>query len=557
MMTSAVKGLDQAIKAMSQTADESVLPKVFPSQAFRLRWLVDLNGSWRGVESVLHVGFAGVRLTQVVLNAPGQNGKIGGVSNKEIGAWKHEGIIEWGASETHLLLACQSPELVKPKDYILETTQAQEIVALIKQHVVVATISELPDHEVKQRLTLMAQELDQMMTMKTEMAQVKKALSQLHADTEQARARNEQRQLQLETEQQRRREIATSLYQIAVRESEDRAQPLASGGNDLLQAFGVKPEDMMSPGRSRRDSVGSVNSVNSVNSVSTVASEIQRRLSICSLNSSIGSTASLNASIDAPSIAGTVDGSLEPPMVDEATQSVVIHNLLLTAQSLQEAGEASAAQHILKRVDTMMAQSAMSPPAVRRPSVSQAAGGATPERRRDSIVSLSVEAGEMTLEEGDRLISSGLNTTISGAASNTSLEVLTEDGVRDARAQKGAAARAHKKKTAAQVVTPAPDPHCTCALPDAHLQNAEGTVGAILPAAPTLRPVDRLSFHAAEYANGAVLTSVQCCMLRGVDGAAFWFAEDRIQHPAQARCFEAGRCHVKPALAARTLVDKL
>ena len=128
MMTSAVKGLDQAIKAMSQTADESVLPKVFPSQAFRLRWLVDLNGSWRGVESVLHVGFAGVRLTQVVLNAPGQNGKIGGVSNKEIGAWKHEGIIEWGASETHLLLACQSPELVKPKDYILETTQAQEIV---------------------------------------------------------------------------------------------------------------------------------------------------------------------------------------------------------------------------------------------------------------------------------------------------------------------------------------------------------------------------------------------------------------------------------------------
>ena len=32
-------------------------------------------------------------------------------------------------------------------------------------------------------------------------------------------------------------------------------------------------------------------------------------------------------------------------MVDEATQSVVMQNLLLTAQSLQEAGESSAAQH--------------------------------------------------------------------------------------------------------------------------------------------------------------------------------------------------------------------
>ena len=168
MMTSAVKGLDQAIKAMTQTGDESVLPKVFPSQAFRLRWLVDLNGTWRGVESVLHVGTAGVRLTQVVLNAPGQSGKIGGVQNKEIGAWKYEGVLEWGASETHLLLACKIPALQKPKDYILETTQAQEIVALIKQHVVVATISELPDQEVKQRLALMAQELDQMMTMKND-----------------------------------------------------------------------------------------------------------------------------------------------------------------------------------------------------------------------------------------------------------------------------------------------------------------------------------------------------------------------------------------------------
>ena len=47
------------------SAAQSVLPKVFPSQAFRLRWLVDLNGTWRGVESLLHVGVAGVRLTQV------------------------------------------------------------------------------------------------------------------------------------------------------------------------------------------------------------------------------------------------------------------------------------------------------------------------------------------------------------------------------------------------------------------------------------------------------------------------------------------------------------
>ena len=212
---------------------------------------------------------------------------------------------------------------------------------------------------------------------------------------------------------------------------------------------------MMSPRRPRRDSV------DSVSSVSTVASEIQRRLSICSLNSSIGSTASLNASIDAPSVAGTVDGSLEPPMVDEATQSVVIQNLLLTAQSLQQSGEASAAQHLLKRVDTMMAQSAMSPPAVRRPSMTEAAGSATPERRRDSIVSLSVEAGDMTLDEGDRLVSSGLNASIGGAAGDTSLEPLTEDGVRDARAQKGAAARAHKKKTAAQVLASASDSHST------------------------------------------------------------------------------------------------
>jgi hypothetical protein len=458
MVNSAAKGLDQAIKAMSQTGDESVLPKVFPSQAFRLRWLVDLGGTWRGVESLLHVGVAGVRLTQVVLTTPGQNGKIGGVSHKEIGAWKYDGVLEWGASETHLLLACKSPALPKPKDYILETTQAQEIVARIKQHVVVATIGELPDREVKQRLALMAQELDQMMTMKNEMAQVKKALSQLHAETVKAREKNETRQLQLEVEQQRRRELATCLHRIAAEDSGGGgggggAQPAASG-NDLLLTFGVKPEDMMSPGAARRGSV---------DSVSTVASEIERRLSICSLNSSIGS--SLNASIDAPSIAGSVDGSLEPPMVDEATQSVVMQNLLLTAQSLQEAGESSAAQHILKRVDAMMAQSAMSPPAVRRPSISgggDGGGAATPERRRDSIVSLSVEAGEMTLDAGDKLIASELNTSIGGP--DASLEPLDEDGVRDTRAQKGAAARAHKKKTAAQVsdlCTPPTPPHPT------------------------------------------------------------------------------------------------
>ena len=73
----------------------------------------------------------------MVLTTPGTNGKIGGVTHKEIGAWKYGGILEWGASDSHLLLACKSPELPKAKDYILETTQAEEIVARIKQHVVV------------------------------------------------------------------------------------------------------------------------------------------------------------------------------------------------------------------------------------------------------------------------------------------------------------------------------------------------------------------------------------------------------------------------------------
>ena len=67
---------------------------------------------------------------------------------------------------------------------------------------VVATIRVLPEPEVKKRLTLMAQELDQMMTMKKEMLQVKRTLAELHAETNKARERNEQRQVQLEAEQQ-------------------------------------------------------------------------------------------------------------------------------------------------------------------------------------------------------------------------------------------------------------------------------------------------------------------------------------------------------------------
>ena len=77
-------------------------------------------------------------------------------------------------------------------------------------------------------------------------------------------------------------------------------------------------------------------------------------------------------------------------------------------------------------------------------------------------MSLSVEAGEMTLDVGDKLIASELNTSIGGP--DASLEPLDEDGVRDTRAQKGAAARAHKKKTAAQVsdlCTPPTPPHPT------------------------------------------------------------------------------------------------
>ena len=108
---------------------DDALPKVFPSQAFRLRWLVDLNGTWRGVESMLHVGEKGVRLTQVVLTTPGANGKIGGVEHKQIGAWQYGDVLEWGASDTHLLLACKSSKVPKGKDYILETSQAEAIVS--------------------------------------------------------------------------------------------------------------------------------------------------------------------------------------------------------------------------------------------------------------------------------------------------------------------------------------------------------------------------------------------------------------------------------------------
>lgn len=196
------------------------------------------------------------------------------------------------------MIACKTPALPRAKDYILETTQAEEIVARIKQHVVVATIAELPEQQVKQRLALMAAELDQMMTMKTEMAQVKRALGELHADTVKAREKNEERQLQLEVEQQRRREIATTLHQIAQDQRDETA--LVDPKQDLLAAFGVKPEDLSSPaglwfGGGGKD-------------VASTASEITRRLSICSLNSSIGSA--LNASIDAPSINGSLNGSI-------------------------------------------------------------------------------------------------------------------------------------------------------------------------------------------------------------------------------------------------------
>ena len=62
---------------------------------------------------------------------------------------------------------------------------------------------------------------------------------------------------------------------------------------------------------------------------------------------------------------------------------------------------------------------------------------------------MSVEAGEHSLEVGDKLVSqTSLNSSVGGEAS---LEPLDEEGVRDSRGQKAAAARAHKKKTAAQL----------------------------------------------------------------------------------------------------------
>ena len=152
----------------------------------------------------------------------------------------------------------------------------------------------------KKRLALMAQELDQMMTMKNEMAQVKRALSELHADTVKAREKNEEWQLQLEVEQQRRREIATSLHQIAQDQRDGTAA--VDPKQDLLAAFGVKPEDLASPAGSRLGGGGK--------DAASTSLEITRRLSICSLNSSIGSSLSLNASIDAPSINASIDGSL-------------------------------------------------------------------------------------------------------------------------------------------------------------------------------------------------------------------------------------------------------
>ena len=73
---------DKLQKAIDSFIDgnNSTLPSVFPCEKFRLHWLVDLNGSWRGVETQLCIGAAGVRLNQVVLIAPGgATGKIGGV----------------------------------------------------------------------------------------------------------------------------------------------------------------------------------------------------------------------------------------------------------------------------------------------------------------------------------------------------------------------------------------------------------------------------------------------------------------------------------------------
>ena len=383
--------LQAAINAMSQAGDDA-LPKVFPSQAFRLRWLVDLNGTWRGVESMLHVGEKGVRLTQVVLTTPGANGKIGGVEHKQIGAWQYGDVLEWGASDTHLLLACKSSKVPKGKDYILETSQAEAIVSKIKQYVVVATIRVLPEPEVKKRLTLMAQELDQMMTMKKEMLQVKRTLAELHAETNKARERNEQRQVQLEAEQQRRRELGTYLLQIEQKEST--AAPPVKPGTDLLSAFGVSEADLQSPRRM------------SVDSDAVSLASIDRRLSICSLNSSIE-----------PSL----DGSVEPvpvPQVDEATQSMVMTQLLTAARELQAAGESNAAAALVKRVDSLAATAAASPPPVRRRSIST-------DSRRDSIVSMTSQA---SLGDGERRAS-----IVSASSMDDSLEPLSEEGVRERR----------------------------------------------------------------------------------------------------------------------------
>jgi hypothetical protein len=229
------------------------LPDVFPSQEFRVQWLVDLNGTWRGVESLLHVGTLGVRITQVVLATPSQaTGKIGGVAQKEIGSWQYTAVHEWGCSETHLLLACKGANMTKPKDYILKTPQAAEIVSLLKQHVVVsrlllavatlvqahrpavpapwlrsvrsrpvatplsacvcmhtpahrrrgggvgaggqvAVVDALPEESLRERLVLMAQELEQMSIQRLELSAIKTALLAAHRSSANTQRDNAER----------------------------------------------------------------------------------------------------------------------------------------------------------------------------------------------------------------------------------------------------------------------------------------------------------------------------------------------------------------------------
>lgn len=359
--------LQEVIDGLRQAAGEGTLPEVFPSVEFRLSWLVDLNGSWRGVESMLHVGAAGLRLTQVVLATPDEGGKIGGVKYKEIGSWDYTGVLEWGASDTHLLLACRAPAATKGKDYILETKQAPEIVALIKQHVVVAVVAKLPDEQLRDRLVLMAQELDQMKTMRLEMGQIKSALAKLHSESARLQRVNDDRREQIEVEQERRRELAQALTQLEVAQSAGAA--LVPGMRTAVDV-GVTAGDL--------------------------TAGVDRRLAYLGVNYGDNQQILLSALTS-----GKLNESVEPQSSPGGPHSAaVIESLLVEARALQashDPADASAAAALIKRVDKM--QGACSPSAIggRRASI---------DERRASVSSMDGFAYRRQSIDGGRFATS-------------------------------------------------------------------------------------------------------------------------------------------------------